>query len=796
MSKPTRREFVQAAGGLLAASASLPRAPAGAADREADEALPPQRGFRLEGVHLYTDRISTAAGESIRIHTSAAVPYDLEIVRLGRHVDSADDDEILHAWRVDHPVAQPIRPGSHLHVARSLPVAACPEFSAECWLRLWNLSEPQGVISQLDDGAGFGLLVLPGGEVAFFTGESGTPAETTHRTRARLSKPGPAVSGVIPPANWHHVAAVFERGRKTVWLDGRLVGDWSTAEPLVPADCPLRIGAFGVAGQADGLLDADIAQPAIHSCALSADEIRNRFVDRGRHVPSSPSLIGCWPLDEERGRRVRDIGPIQRHGLIVNHATWMIGGPSFLPAVARYGAYNPDADPRRGHALRLASDDLYDCRWPATQEFRIPAASPSGLYTVRARFQADDGPRVAHATFVVKKNAGASKAPIALLFSTNTWKAYSATPFCRAWPAGASVSTQGHRVEAGDRHAAYSCYRHHRAGQPAYQFGWRMPWPIAAPDVRYLQAELGYSHLARADRHTQTWLQRENYRHDSYSDLDLHRDSQLLNGYQVLFIVGHSEYWSREAAAQVRAFLDRGGSVVCLSGNTMYWRVSFDSGAEVMECRKVDAWGAQLLPQMRGECWHEHDHLRGGVPRDDGDPAWRTLGTEFAMNNLLGAAGVGPFRVTGDDHFLFHQPRELSMRAGDEFGADPRNPLRQPIGHESDARVSLVMQLAQQPPPPGAPTGLQDPAGITLLAEGIALPGAKLSARDYYHRITTPHQRNGKQIACEMIYWQRPGGGRVFSAPSIAAGWTLSVDERWSGLLKNVLHHFGVAAET
>ncbi|HUY92159.1 MAG TPA: N,N-dimethylformamidase beta subunit family domain-containing protein [Pirellulales bacterium] len=69
---------------------------------------------------------------------------------------------------------------------------------------------------------------------------------------------------------------------------------------------------------------------------------------------------------------------------------------------------------------------------------------------------------------------------------------------------------------------------------------------------------------------------------------------------KVLFIIGHSEYWTREAMQRVREFLDRGGAVVCLSGNTMYWRVSQSDDGGILECRKADAWGAQLADYMRG----------------------------------------------------------------------------------------------------------------------------------------------------------------------------------------------------
>jgi N,N-dimethylformamidase len=48
-------------------------------------------------------------------------------------------------------------------------------------------------------------------------------------------------------------------------------------------------------------------------------------------------------------------------------------------------------------------------------------------------------------------------------------------------------------------------------------------------------------------------------------------------------------------------------------------------------------------------------------------------------------------------------------------------------------------------------------------------------------------------VAAEMIYWERPGGGRVFHAGSINAGSTLAACQKWSGLMQNVLSHFGVS---
>jgi N,N-dimethylformamidase len=43
-----------------------------------------------------------------------------------------------------------------------------------------------------------------------------------------------------------------------------------------------------------------------------------------------------------------------------------------------------------------------------------------------------------------------------------------------------------------------------------------------------------------------------------------------------------------------------------------------------------------------------------------------------------------------------------------------------------------------------------------------------------------------------MIYWERADGGWVFNAGAIGAAWALDADAKWSTLLRNVLHHFGV----
>ena len=149
------------------------------------------------------------------------------------------------------------------------------------------------------------------------------------------------------------------------------------------------------------------------------------------------------------------------------------------------------------------------------------------------------------------------------------------------------------------------------------------------------------------------------------------------------------------------------------------------------------------------------------------------------------------------DHFLFRRPNDLKLRAGDPFAENPGQALPQPIGHEGDARVSTIAKFLVAPPPEGGTQPIEDPAGITLLAEGFADPKRVPFAWDYFQRPIPADKMPAIPVAAEMIYWERPGGGRVFhaggggGAPS-TPGSTLAKNPKWSGLMQNVLHHFGV----
>src|SRR5262249_32647438 len=148
---------------------------------------------------------------------------------------------------------------------------------------------------------------------------------------------------------------------------------------------------------------------------------------KGLKPPALNGVLACWPLSEEQDDIVADISPYKRHGLIINHATWQIGGPRFNSAWGPFGNHDPSKDQTRGHGLRFASDDLFDCRWQVTQTYTVPANASSGLYVARLRYPTDNGAYY-HVTFIVQKPNNQKPAPILLVCPTSTWLAYNSKP--------------------------------------------------------------------------------------------------------------------------------------------------------------------------------------------------------------------------------------------------------------------------------------------------------------------------------------------------------------------------------
>jgi putative membrane-bound dehydrogenase-like protein len=732
--------------------------------------IPAHLPINLPGLHAYAQK-SIVAGEEIEFRVSSSVPYDLSVVQLGSDPENRDQDPVLERFRVENPKSQPIHPGSYVHVSKGLPgERRLSQLTLECWIRPFNLAGWQGLITQHDypNRCGIGLF-LDGDRIAFMTGTGGAydPA-SLHETER----------GLIKAQRWHHVAASWDGKKKRIYIDGKLSGEFPFAGVVRPGKTALRIGAYGSDGVAASFYNGDIAMCALHGRALDGEEIQKCVADRGLTVPEGESVLGCWPFTEERGTRVADAGSDGRDGQIINRGTWMVGGPSFdATAIDRHDSkYLPSKDPQRGHGLRLAGDELYNARWEVNHRFRVPADAKSGVYAGRFDFQMNGKPMRYHTTFIVRRPESRPKAPLLVLVSSNTWLAYNSTPFPVNHGSGLIDMGTGGLGNSHPGAPKYSCYSDHHNGQPTYKIGMKVPWPAAGPNKTYIGG--GYSHLLRGERFLHLWLDKHGYEYDVITDHDLDRNPEVLKGYKAVCINGHSEYWSPRAYDGLDNYLKAGGAAVVMSGNTMFWRVSFDETGEVMECRK---FGKSIGGRARakvGELYHSHDFKRGSLMRFCGYPAWKLVGLTCIG---WGGGTFKPYQVDLPDHFLFNEPHKAGLKKGEAFGFATK--MIGAVGHEYDVRLSTLLRATENP----AVKGLGEPEGITTLARSHD----KRNVLDF--NAEAHKARSGdEQTIAEIIYWERPEGGRVFHTGSIATAWGLYHDEHLSSLVKNVLHHFGV----
>jgi Concanavalin A-like lectin/glucanases superfamily len=728
--------------------------------------LEPLAAQVIDGTHAYAEK-AIQRGNTLNIRLSSTNAYQITIVRLGTDPDSPAQDTVLFNFGgvSFNSQTQPIFLGSYVNIEPPLePTGVFPSFTLECWIRLRPSSAPRperGIISQhsFPDKCGLGLFLDPNNQLVFYAG-SGATFDVTRLFQS---------TQLLTEGSWHHVAATYDStaGSINLYLDG--TGQAFSTTPgiaVTPGPAPLRIGAFGENHTTGHLVDGDFAMPIIYNRALSFTEITDRFNDKGLTPPAPSDILACWPLNEEQGTSLHDISPFNRVGTIINNGSWMIGGPSFDPSVVNDG-YNPSTDPNRGHGLRLCSDDLYDCSWSVTQQYPIPPDTAPGVYVARLNVNVPGG-MLYDVPFVVTKNANDPKASIVVLCNTNTWLAYNSAPFAANDNGlGVVYGTDGPIADA-DKRTGFSCYRNHQFQEPTFQIGINLPWPNARPYVYYGADQDGYpySHLLRAERFLHVWLVENGYAFDVITGFDLFNNPGVLSGYKVLMIAGHSEYWSTQELDAVAQFLNGGGRVIVYSGNTAFWRISFDANFTLMECRKSSG----LLPGTiadwvpPGESFHSQDGRRGGVIRRNGYQVSNVLGLESA-----GDTNVNPlrsFQILQPNHFVFSKPNSINLTDVTSFGTKS-------VGHEWDAFYSD-----------------EDPTSVNILGQSPAAGVDFIWNYDVSGNEVLPSIAN-------IMYWERPAGGLVFYIGSIAASMGLRFPDQSAGgqlrmslLLANVLSNF------
>ena len=240
-------------------------------------------------------------------------------------------------------------------------------------------------------------------------------------------------------------------------------------------------------------------------------------------------------------------------------------------------------------------------------------------------------------------------------------------------------------------------------------------------------------HVAPAEWRFLGWLEREKFDHDLYSETQFHRNAFNLDAYKVLIITTHPEYWTQNMYHTLKKWVyEGGGKLMYLGGNGLNCEV------EILEnnTMKVKNGDARKMEKGKKESrFHLYNESEANL-----------LGIVFSNEGIMTAA---PYEVVNSNHWIFSG---TGLKKGDLFGEES---LHERIpggasGHETDK------------------TSSSSPENVEIVARGTNPDGG----------------------GAEMVYYNTPSGGEVFSVGSITYPASILIDEKISQITGNVIRRF------
>jgi N,N-dimethylformamidase beta subunit-like, C-terminal/FG-GAP-like repeat len=386
--------------------------------------------------------------------------------------------------------------------------------------------------------------------------------------------------------------------------------------------------------------------------------------------------------------------------------------PDYTITFQRYGQTAPETlatlSETNGQIRAIPADAASNgARWPESLSYSDTCAWKSGLYAAQLTATspiASTGAslnQITYITFVVKPLTPPTTRQLLVVASTNTWTAYN------DWPQDSSF------------------YDRKPGGRPT-QVSYLRPNPSASPLAEGSSAAGGELQILK-------WLEAHNFAYQMITDVDLNDSPSLLStsNYYAVLLSTHSEYWTNPMFNALAKYLQDGGSVLSLSGNTMYRKETLAKPSQSAQ------WSSLLV---------------GGV---------NPIRNPFAIGNLIGLQFVStidtcaPYRVTS--------PRSWLMA-----GVSKRT-----IG----------------------PTGQYWTLGCFLNAAGIpaGASGREVDKRLPFllnRRYEVVAVGANPKRGADLVWYLRRDGGQVVNVGSITFGNSLAIDPNLSIIVTNALNQF------
>ena len=336
-----------------------------------------------------------------------------------------------------------------------------------------------------------------------------------------------------------------------------------------------------------------------------------------------------------------------------------------------------------------AGADREGCGWPVVLEIEVGADWRSGYHDITL---IDAAGEEAHHFVCVKAPAGRPGSRLVLVLATNTLTAYNhfggANAYCDV---AALMSRRAPLAQAMEgaigRLSTQRPFPPLLVAAPAdmprlvnlTKRGFEeRPWAGADPAWSRAHRQSPYDgsagFLNKWEHAFVAWAEgEEGLSLDYLTDYDLDAEPDALAAYDVVVLVGHSEYWSGPQRAAIEAFVDAGGRLAIFSGNTSFWKVRWEDDGRTLVCHKWRGESAESMTTAGGT--HLWSHPMFAAP----EAAITGLSFLFGGYHRLGlcaARGQGGYTVYRDRHWAL---AGTDLYYGDVFGDGV--PL---LGYEND----------------------------------------------------------------------------------------------------------------
>jgi N,N-dimethylformamidase len=716
----------------------------------------------------YADRLSIRPGEKleVKISSQSALPYQVQVAR----VICADPNPAGPGWQetpIDAAIntsypsrVQPHHLGSYM--LADTRNASSPDISATTLTALIYPTTPtlgiQGVIDI--------------GPLSVFIDELGyLCTDLRHVNVFRLTDFGP-----LSERQWHQIFCSYDgvAGIMTVACTGIST---STRNHLVqqifqcPATAALpEIVEVSVACLLDpkphAFFNGKIEAPTIYSKVLDFNSLRTVGL-----FATSTDIYAAWDFSlETQSDRTMDVGPNQLNGVLHNIPTRAVKSSSWSGhemcwrhALKEYAA------------IHFHDDDAGDFDWQTDFVFEIPDHFKCGFYVIN--LENDSGEDAI--PFYVCPPKGTRNADICVVIPTFTYIVYGnyiRYDYGEAWERRAREWNAYPHSPGAHPEYGLSTYNHH-SDRSGVSYSSRLR-PLLNLRPGYVifphDTGSGLRHM-QADTHLLAWLEKSGYAYDIVTDEELHLEGvAAIKNYPAVLTGTHPEYHTLESWQAFADYKENGGRLCYLGGNGFYWRIAVHPDTTgILEIRRAES-GIRVWASEPGEYYNAFDGQYGGLWTRNGRPPQQLVGVGFtSQGDFVGS-------------YYRKQSGAADPRASWIF-KDLTEEILGDFGLSGGGAAGFEIDRAE--PRFGTPTN----ALIVASSEGHSdyfMPVPEEMMNPLANLADAPMD---ELIRADMVFFETPSGGAVFSVGSITFCGSLphnNFDNNISTLLKNVIDRF------